>query len=171
MQQHSYQAPSSLDQTSWITDPNIPDPENLPIPLGYHILVRPYPIEYNKQKSSLILHSNEIDYMNYVTNIARVVSIGPCCWNRAEHRMSDGSQQDWVKVGDFVSYPKNIGARRKFKGVSFVLLADDEIVERLLDPQVFDDASYRVNIPEDHLTKYNTCYNANQAATKPKLKD
>ena len=167
MTQNAYQTAGTLDMNSWISDPTIPDPDNIPVPLGWCVLIRPYPVEYNKSKSSLILLGSEIEYMNYVTNIGRVVSVGPCCWNRAEHRMKDGSQQDWVKVGDFVSFPKNVGQRRKFKGVSYVLLVDDEIVERLPDPQVFDDASYRVNIPEDHLVKYNTYRNVNQAATEP----
>lgn len=164
MTQASYQTPGKLDVNSWITDPTVADPENIPTPLGWCILVRPYPVEYNKAKSSLILLGSEIDYMNYVTNIGRVVSVGPCAWNRAEHRMKDGTQKDWVQVGDFVSFPKNVGARRKFKGVSYVLLADDEIVERLLDPQVFDDGSYKVNLPMEDMQKYNTIHNPNYNA-------
>jgi co-chaperonin GroES (HSP10) len=154
--QQSYQAISKLDQNSWITDPSIPDPDNIPEPLGWCILVRPYPVIQNKQKSTIIMPGNELDFMNYVTNIGRVVSVGPCCWNRAEHKMKDGSQKDWVKPGDFVSFPKNVGQRRKFKGVSYVLLVDDEIVERLPDPQVFDDGFYKISIPEEDLVKYNT---------------
>lgn len=163
--QTSYQTPSKLDMNSWITDPSIPDPDNIPEPLGWCLLVRPYPVTQNKQKSTIIMPGTELDFLNYVTNIGRVVAVGPCCWNRAEHRMKDGSQQDWVKVGDFVSFPKNVGQRRKFKGVSYVLLVDDEIVERLPDPQVFDDGFYKVEIPVEHLTKYNTF--RNQAATEP----
>jgi co-chaperonin GroES (HSP10) len=166
---NAYQPTSKLDQVSWITDPNVPDPENIPVPLGWCLLVRPYPVEYDKQKSSLILHSNEIDYMNYVTNIGRIVAVGPCCWNRAEHRMKDGTQKDWAKVGDFISYPKNVGSKRKFKGVSYVLLVDDEIVERLPDPQVFDNGSYKVNIPDTHLDIYNTY--RNEPTTKAKQKE
>lgn len=160
MQQNNntYQATTKLDQNSWITPPEVEDPENLPEPLGWCLLIRPYPIHQNKAKSSIILPGSELDYLNYVTNIGRVVSIGPCCWTRAEHRMKDGTQKDWVKVGDFVAYPKNVGARRKFKGVSYVTLVDDEIVERLPDPQVFDDGFYKLNIPQEHLEKYNTVF-------------
>ena len=157
---NAYQSSRKLDQTSWITDPNIPDPENLPKPLGWCLLVRPYPVEL-KSKSQLIIPDSEIDFLNHVTNIGRVVSIGPCCWTRREHQNKDGEQFDWVKVGDFVSYPKNVGSRRKYKDVSYVLLVDDEINEVLPDPQVFNDSDtfgYRVNIPEDHLKKYNTVY-------------
>lgn len=111
------------------------------------------------------MSSNEMEHMNYVTNIGRVVSVGPCCWNRAEHKMKDGTQKDWAQVGDFVSFPKNVGQRRKFKNVSFVLLVDDEIVERLPDPQVFDDGYYQIKIPSEHLTTYNTYHRV----TNPKV--
>jgi co-chaperonin GroES (HSP10) len=112
----------------------------------------------NQSKSNFEIPDTELDFMSYLTNIGRVVSIGPCCWTRPEHKTSDGKQFDWVQVGDFVSYPKNTGAKRKFKGVSYVLLVDDEIVERLPDPQVFDDDFYKIDIPQEDLEKYNTIY-------------
>lgn len=155
----SYQATTKLDSNVWITDAEIPDPDNLPIPLGWCLLVRPYKITQDTQKSSLIIPTESVEYMNYVTNIGRVVSIGSSCFTRPEHRNQAGEQEPWVQVGDFVSYPKNVGARRKFKGVSYVLLVDDELVEKLPDPQVFDNSVWRIDIPEDHLKKYNTIHN------------
>lgn len=159
---NSYTTSTKLDQNTWITPPEVTDPDNLPQPLGWCLLVRPYPITQNTAKSKLILPGSEIDFLNYVTNIGRVVAIGDCCWNRPEHKMKDGSQKDWVKVGDFISFAKNVGARRKFKGVSYVSLVDDDVLERLPDPQVFDDSLYTLNIPQSHLEKYNTVYKKEQ---------
>jgi co-chaperonin GroES (HSP10) len=156
MLQNTYQAKSKLDKNSWITPPNEPDPENLPVPLGFLLLVRPYPVITNREKTTLIIPDEEFDFLNYVTNIGRVVAIGDCCWNREEHRMKDGTKKDWVQVGDFISYPKNTGARRKFKGVSYVVLTDEEVNERLPDPQIFDNSYYKLDIPEEHMLKYNT---------------
>ncbi len=155
--QNSYQASKKLDINAWITPAEVPDPENLPEPLGWCVLVRPYKLEY-KSKSNLIMPDSEADYLNYVTNIGRVVAIGPCAFNRKEHHNKSGEQFDWVKVGDFVTWPKNAGSRRKYKGVGYMLLVDDDLNERLPDPQVFDasGAGYRLDIPEDHFTKYNT---------------
>lgn len=157
--QGGYASSSSLDRNKWISDPEIKDPDNLPQPLGWTLLVRPYPVAMDEKRSTIILPDQEVDHMTYLTNIGRVVSVGPCCWTRSEHKTADGTQFDWAEVGDFVSYPKNTGARRKFKGVSYVLLCDDEIVEKLPDPQVFDDDYYKVDIPDAHLKKYNTIYN------------
>ena len=154
-----YSPTSKIDKNSWITPPDVPDPDNLPEPLGWTLLVRPYPLAMDEQKTTLIIPDSEMEFMSYVTNIGRVVSVGPCCWTRPEHRDSEGTRFDWLKVGDFVSYPKNTGAKRTFKGVSYVLLVDDEVVEKLPDPQVFDDDYYKINIPQEDLEKYNTIHN------------
>lgn len=149
---------SKLDMNKGITPAEVPDPPNLPQPLGWTVLVRPYGVKVNEEKTSLILPDETIDYMSYLTNVGRVVAIGPCCWTRPEHRDQDGNRFDWVQVGDFVSYAKNSGAKRKFKGVSYTLLVDDEIVEKLPDPQMFDDDTYKIDIPQEHLEKYNSIY-------------
>lgn len=159
MTQGGYASHTKLQKNEWITDPLVDDPENLPEPLGWTLLVRPYPVKQDEKKTTLILAPDNVDYMSHLTNIARVVSVGPTCWNRPEHRDKEGNQFDWLKEGDFITYPRNVGARRKFKGVSYVLLVDDEVTERLPDPQVFDDDLYKLDVPEEHLTKYNTVYN------------
>jgi co-chaperonin GroES (HSP10) len=157
--QLGYQKPTNLHDNDYITDPNIKDPDNLPQPLGWNILVRPYPIE-QVTKGGIILSVNDAEYTRNATNIARVVSVGPCCWNRSQHRDKDGNQFDWAQVGDFIAYPRHVGKMRNFKGVTYVVLADDEIIERLIDPLVFtEDDHYSLQIPCDHLETYNTIYN------------
>ena len=155
--QGGYSAAGKLDRNGWITPPDVEDPNNLPEPLGWTILVRPYPI-VQSSSSLIIMPDEDINYINYVSNVGRIVAVGPCAWTRPEHKNAEGERFEWAKVGDFVTYPKNTGARRKFKNVSFVLLCDDEIVEKLTDPQIFDDDIYTLDIPEDHLTKYNTIH-------------
>jgi co-chaperonin GroES (HSP10) len=157
----AYQKLGGLDQNSFTTDPLIPDPENLPVPCGWNILVRPYPIE-EVTKGGIYLAHNDIDFMSGSTNIGRVVTVGACAWNRSQHRDRDGNYVEWAKEGDFVSYPRHKGAMRKFKGVSFVVLNDDDIMETLPDPMVFhDEGVHTLNIPREDLEKYNTIYNPN----------
>ncbi len=155
-----FQAGGRLDNAEWVTDPLVNDPENLPVPLGWTILVRPYPVQ-EKTQGGIILSTDDRNMMANITNIGRVVSIGKCAWNRPNHRDPQGKQFNWVEVGDFVAYPKHVGAKRKFKGVSFVVLNDDEITDFLPDPQVFNESGVKLDIPEEHLIKYNTIYNAN----------
>lgn len=155
----SYQTNSKLSKNEWITNPQVKDPENLPEPLGWTILVRPYPVK-EQTKAGIILASESIDYINGLVNVGRVVKIGPCAYMRPDHKIK-GEQKNWVEVGDFVSWPRHVGAKRKFKGVSFVVLNDDELVEKLPDPMVFNEESFQMEIPEEDLKNYNTIYNPN----------
>jgi len=153
-----YQKPSNIHDNDYITDPEIPDPENLPVPLGWNLLVRPYPIDQMTQ-GGIIISADGAESARNATNIARVVAIGPCAWNRAQHK-SNGVYQPWVEVGEFISYPRYKGSMRNFKGVTFCILSDDDIVEKLPDPMVFgDDDIHNLNIPLSHLTKYKTIHN------------
>lgn len=154
--QGGYQTPTRLDRNAWISPPDIEDPENIPEPLGWSVLIRPYPV---KTETKIIIGGSDIDYMNYTSNVGRVVKIGPCCWNRHEHKDRDGKQFNWVNVGDFVSWPRHAGDKIKFKGVSYIIVNDEEVVQRLSDPQIFDNDYYSLDIPEEHLFKYNTIYN------------
>lgn len=156
----TYQAGGRLDNADWVTDPSIPDPKNLPVPLGWTILIRPYPIA-EQTRGGIILSADDRNMMSNITNIGRIVSIGKCCWNRSHHKDVDGNQFQWVKEGDFVAYPKHVGGKRKFKGVSYIVLNDDEITDFLPDPQVYDESSFKLNIPQEHLEKYNTIHNPN----------
>lgn len=153
-----YAEPNRLSKNGWITDPSIEDPENLPVPCGWNVLIRPYPITQDEDFSSILMPEDHIDFLNYVTCIGRVVAVGPCCWNRPEHRNKEGQHQPWAQVGDFITYAKNVGARRNFKGVSYVLLTDDDILEVLPDPQVLEGDRFKVNIPAEHLKRYNTVH-------------
>ena len=156
----AYTAGGRIDSADWVTDPSVPDPENLPVPLGWTLLIRPYPIQ-EKTKGGIILTSDDRNLVANLTNIGRVVSIGKCCWNRAMHTDREGKQSNWVEVGDFVSYPKHTGSKRKFKDVSYIILNYDEITDFLPDPQVYNDSGMKLNIPQEHLEKYNTIYNKN----------
>jgi co-chaperonin GroES (HSP10) len=157
---NAYQASHKLSKNGWITDPRVEDPANLPIPLGWCVLIRPYPIKY-KSKSGLVMPDSEVDFMNYTTNIGRVVAIGRSAFTKPDHKDKNGNFYQWFQIGDFVSWPKNVGSRRLYKNVSYVLLVDDDVNEVLPDPQVFDDAEagYQLDLPEDHLSKYRTIFN------------
>ncbi len=155
-----FNANSRLNKNEWISDPRVPDPENLPIPLGWTLIIRPYPIQ-EKTKGGILLINDTIDFTHYLTNVGRIVAMGPCVWNKPEHKDKDGNKFNWAEVGDFVSYGSHVGVKRKFKGVSYLVLVDDEIVEVLRDPLVYENSGlpYTMDIPEEHLKKYNTIHN------------
>ena len=156
--QNTYSAPSRILNNEWITSPSIKDPENIPQPLGWHVLIRPYPVK-SKSKGGIIMTS-ETDTMNYLLNIGRVVAVGPCAWNRPEHKNREGESFLWANVGDFVTYPKHAGHKRKYKDVSFIIMNDENLNEILRDPVVFSDENFvSIDIPQEDLEQYNTIYN------------
>ena len=154
-----YQTNTKYNANEWITDPSVPDPLNKPIPSGWTIWVRPYPAK-TKTTGGILLNDDTIDTANYRTNIGRVVSIGKSCWNRPEHRDSEGNRYEWCKVGDFIEWGSHIGKKRKFKGVGYIIINDDEILSVLPDPVVYKDdegsGTIGINIPDEDLKKYNT---------------
>lgn len=157
-----YQTNTKTNDNDWITSPSVPDPENLFEPLGWTVVVRPYPTK-SKSVGGILLTNETVDFANYRTNIGRIVAIGKSCWNRPEHRDAEGNRYDWCKVGDFVEWGSHIGKKRKFKGVGYIVINDDEIISRLPDPIVYQegDSSMVMDIPEEDLKKYNTIYNPN----------
>lgn len=140
-----YTQGTKISKNTLCSDPRLPDPENLPEPLGWNLLVRPYPVE-ETTKSGLILPEESVDFYSRMLNIARVVKIGPCCWSRRDHYDRNGNQFNWVDVGDVVSYPKHVGVGRKISGIYYVLLGDDEIVEKLPDPSVVNTDLFKIDL-------------------------
>lgn len=162
-----FQTNTKSNANEWVTDPRVKDPENLFVPLGWTIIVRPYPTKA-KTKGGLILLDETIDFANYRTNIGRVVAIGKSCWNRPEHRDSEGNRYEWCQIGDFVEWGSHIGKKRKFKGVSYIIVNDDEIISKLPDPIVYeeDTGDFLMDIPKEDLETYNTIYNPNYKGDK-----
>jgi co-chaperonin GroES (HSP10) len=120
---------------SWITDNNVKDPEVLPDIASYYLLVRPVKVE--AKAGSVLLPDSFKDDVQYLTNVGRVVKVGPTAW-----RDNDGSQNPYgkfgnhfAKEGDYVIWGKHRGTKLKYQAVSYVLLADDEIVMKVDDPK------------------------------------
>lgn len=157
----SYQGKTAFLENDWISDPTLPDPDNLPEPLGWQVLVRPYPVK-TQTNGGIILVGDTVEEETNACNIGRIVKVGPCCWNERAHLDNEGTK-DWVpKEGDFITFARYKGLRRSFKGVTYVLLNDDDLLEKLPDPRVFDDTSvFSLNIPQEDLEKYNTIHNPN----------
>lgn len=135
---------------SWITDDEIPDPTPLPTPFTYHLIVRP--VALKKKQGSLLLPDSVVDDAQYLTNVGRVVSMGPTAFidpdavNKGNNNPHGkfGTKPP-VKVGDYVVWGKHRGVKIKVKGVSLVVLNDDELVLRVDDPNDLN--------PYDNLSK------------------
>ena len=132
------------NRTDWVTPDEIPDPNPLPKVYGWNLLIRPiHPGKSIKFKSGvqLELPSSFTEDMKYLTNIGKVLAIGPLAYTDPAVKPSDGAffphgkyREPWCKVGDYVMYGKHQGVKMMYAGVSLLILADDLIVLNVDDP-------------------------------------
>ena len=103
-----------------------PDEEleaQLPIPVGYHLLVAMPEVE-DKYEDSSILKS--VDVMNreaVMSIIGLVLGMGDQAYSDKD-RFSTGA---WCEVGDYVMFRANTGTRFNVRGAEYRLMNDDSI--------------------------------------------
>jgi len=119
----------TTDQNDWITDNKAGDPEELPIVLGYKILIRPQMVG-GETKGGLLMTEKSRDDLQSVTTVGKVLSMGSDAY--------DNKKEPWCKVGDYVTYQRFAGARCYHKGYKLLILNDDEVVTRVEDPNDID---------------------------------
>lgn len=143
----------------WVTPNDVPDPEVLPRIQGWNLLVRSLaPAE--KTKGGIILADKSKDDLQYLTNVGRVVYMGPLCYTdpgvmteaakfpevfdelangdnpNKEYRLNRHGfyEEPWCQVGDWILWGKNKGAKIKWQEIIYVLLKDEDVVATLDDP-------------------------------------
>lgn len=111
-----------------------PDEEleaQLPIPVGYHLLVAMPEVE-DKYEDSSILKS--VDVMNreaVMSIIGLVLGMGDQAYSDKD-RFSTGA---WCEVGDYVMFRANTGTRFNVRGAEYRLMNDDSIEAIVKDPR------------------------------------
>lgn len=122
---------------NWFSDPNEPDPEVLPQVCGYNLLVRP--LRVKEKVGSIILPDSVRDDAQALTNVARVLAVGPDAYTG--DRFSTGP---WCKKGDYVVFSKFRGAKILFRNVPLTLIADDEVLMVVNDPLDIQAANFNM---------------------------
>jgi co-chaperonin GroES (HSP10) len=122
-----------MDNSDWIEDEDVADPDVLPNLNGYHILVRPMSVK-KKTKTGIILPDRTVDDISYLTTVGKVLSVGDVAY-RDEKKFPNGP---WCKVGDYVCYGKHTGIKMKYKGIKLILMYDDQVMMTVDDPSDLD---------------------------------
>lgn len=122
-----------IDSKQWITSEDHPDPEVLPKVHGWNIVVRPVPIK-NKLDTGIFLPESTREDIKYLTNVGRVVALGPLCYNDREKF----GPEPWVKVGEYVTFPRFAGQRFLYKGIRMVLIEDSAMLFTVEKPEDVD---------------------------------
>lgn len=89
-------------------DPKAKTPNNLPVPLGPYVIVRPVGTE-KTTKGGIILVDQVQESFRNVTNVGKVLSISEMAYNPDIH-----GEKPWYSIGDFVMWSK-------FTGVKFLI--------------------------------------------------
>ena len=111
-----------------VTEQEIED--QLPRPVGYHILVMLPKVE--EAYESGIIKADRSQREEYIlSSMGAVVDMGDQAYADTE-RLPSGP---WCKVGDFVMFRPNTGTRFKVNGSEYRIMNDDSIQAVVSDPR------------------------------------
>ena len=103
----------------------------LPIPVGYRILVAMPDVEETFGDSGIIKSSKEIHLDTVMSTIGLVLDVGEEAYSDKD-RFPSGP---WCKQGDYVMFRMNTGTRVKVRGKEYRLMNDDSIEAVVADPR------------------------------------
>jgi co-chaperonin GroES (HSP10) len=103
----------------------------IPVPVGYRLLVAMPEVEDTYGDSGILKSSKEIHYDTILSTIGVVLDMGQQAYVDKE-RFPTGP---WCKVGDYVMFRMNTGTRFKVGRTEYRLMNDDSIEAVVNDPR------------------------------------
>jgi len=103
----------------------------LPIPVGYRVLVAMPDVEETFGDSGIIKSNKEIHLDTVMSTIGLVLDVGEEAYSDKD-RFPSGP---WCKQGDYVMFRMNTGTRFKVRGKEYRLMNDDSIEAVVADPR------------------------------------
>ena len=104
--------------------------QQLPKPVGYHILVALPKVE-DKYESGIIKAERTQTEEYILSTMGAVIDMGDQAYADKE-RFPSGP---WCKVGDFVMFRPNTGTRFKVNGAEYRIMNDDSVQAVVSDPR------------------------------------
>ena len=125
---------NALKNDEWISDEiETDDPDILPDLPGFHVLVRPVSVK-SRTKGGIFIPDSTRDDMSYLTTVGRVMALGDLAYKDV-NKFPNGN---WCQVGDYICYGKHAGTKLYYQNVRLILLFDDQIIMRVIDPKDLD---------------------------------
>lgn len=122
-----------LTPARWAASENDePDYDDLPEPVGYRMLVKPYEIE-SVSKGGIVLVEESRQYADVATYAGKVVKMGPECYHPSRF------DSRWCKVGDNVIFARNVGQKIEIKCPGgavdrYLMINDADVRAKVSDP-------------------------------------
>lgn len=114
-----------------LDDENETVESQIPRPVGYHLLIAMPQVEETYGDTGIIKVTKTMQHDNLLSMIGLVVDMGEQAYADKE-RFPTGP---WCKVGQYVMFRMNSGARFKVGSTEFRLLNDDSIEAVVPDPR------------------------------------
>ena len=125
---------NAIKNDEWIDiEDEVSDPTTLPEMPGFHVLVRPVSVK-NKTKGGIFIPDSTKDDMSYLTTVGKVIALGELAYKDID-KFPNG---EWCTVGDYVCYGKHAGTKLYYQNVKLLLLFDDQVIMRVIDPKDLD---------------------------------
>lgn len=118
-----------------VTNIEKPDPFPLPTPSSWHIVVRQLRVA-EQTKGGILLPDKTKDDIQYLTNVAKVLAVGPACFKNKE-AFPPGTEQPF-DVGSYVIYSRHKGTKFVYKGVILMVLNDTDVIMTVENPKDID---------------------------------
>jgi len=103
----------------------------IPVPVGYHILVAMPEPDHTFGNSGIVKSSKTVHHDSIMSMVGLVLDMGAQAYADKE-RFPVGP---WCKVGDYVMFRMNSGTRFKVGGQEYRLLNDDSVEAVVNDPR------------------------------------
>jgi co-chaperonin GroES (HSP10) len=135
----------NIPTQEWVSNEELKDPDLDSIEVtGWQLLIRPVTVQ-QKTKSGFTLPVKDVQDIQYLTNVGRVLKAGPLCYQHDKFKELESDKIiPWCKVGDYVAFGRNSGMRFKYQGVKVVLLSDDKVLFKIDNPEDLD-TSYNIS--------------------------
>lgn len=122
----------------WDSDKPLPDGffDNLGAVSSWRVCV--LPVKPKKVSSGgIVIPITAQEAQHHLNYVGRVISMGPMAWtDKRLGARGDGSRADCApKFGEFVVYGKYSGQRLLYKGVTLLIINDDEVLMSSVDPE------------------------------------
>ena len=111
-----------------------PDEEleaQLPIPVGYHLLIAMPEVEEKYEDSSILKSVDAMNREAVMSIIGLVLGMGDQAYSDKD-RFPTGA---WCEVGNYVMFRANTGTRFTVRGAEYRLMNDDSIEAIVKDPR------------------------------------
>lgn len=118
----------------WFSEDNDPDPNPMPQVCGYYLLVKP--LKAKEKVGSILLPDQVKDDVQQLTNVARVLAVGP------EAYKGERFAEPWCKVGDYVVFQKFRGSKILVQNIPVTLIADDEVLMVVESPEEINNSMF-----------------------------